>query len=52
MNLGLGSSIQRMNTGLVFDLLRKHHTSTRTELARITGLTKATISNIVNSLMI
>ncbi len=52
MNLGLNSSsIQRMNTGLVFDLLRKHQASTRTELARITGLTKATISNIVNSLI-
>ncbi|MBC8586948.1 ROK family transcriptional regulator [Paratissierella segnis] len=52
MNYGLNSSlIQKMNVQLVFNLLRKHKTSTRIELAKMTGLTRSTISNIVNSLI-
>ncbi|HBR03270.1 MAG TPA: hypothetical protein DD738_11725 [Ruminiclostridium sp.] len=52
MKHGLNSSyIQRMNVKLVFNILRKGQASTRIELAKMTGLTKSTISNIVNSLI-
>lgn len=48
---GINSSTgQRMNTKLVFNILMKQQANTRVELARMTGLSQATISNIVNSL--
>ena len=49
---GINSSTgQRMNTKLVFNILMKQQANTRVELARMTGLSQATISNIVNSLI-
>lgn len=42
------SDLQQMNRILVLTLLRKLKTTTRVELARMTGLKRATISNIVN----
>ncbi len=42
------SDLQQMNRILVLTLLRKFKTTTRAELARITGLKRATITNIIN----
>ena len=39
---------QKMNRELVLKLLRKHTVCTRTELARLTGLKPATITNIIS----
>lgn len=45
------STIQRINLKLIFNLIRKHQACTRVELAKKTGLSAATVSNIVNSLI-
>lgn len=43
--------IQKINLKLIFNLIRKQQAYTRVELAKKTGLSAATISNIVNSLI-
>ena len=49
MGSGANSSdLQQMNRILVLTLLRKFKSTTRAELARITGLKRATITNIIN----
>ncbi|MEG0832687.1 MAG: ROK family protein [Oscillospiraceae bacterium] len=40
-----------MNVTLIINLLRKHQANSRIELSHLTGLTQATISNIINSLI-
>lgn len=45
------STIQRINLKLIFNLIRKQQAHTRVELAKKTGLSAATVSNIVNSLI-
>ncbi|KQV76396.1 hypothetical protein ASC61_16050 [Aeromicrobium sp. Root344] len=42
--------VRRQNTGLVLRALRAHGPATRTELARLTGLAKATVGTIVAEL--
>ena len=42
------SDLQQMNRTLVLTLLRKLKTTTRAELSRMTGLKRATITNIIN----
>lgn len=45
------STIQRINLKLIFNLIRKQQSYTRVDLAKKTGLSAATVSNIVNSLL-
>ena len=45
------SDIQQMNRILVLTLMRKLQTTTRAELARLTGLKRATITNIINEFL-
>lgn len=45
------STIQRINLKLIFNLIRKHQSHTRVELAKKTGLSAATVTNIVNNLL-
>ena len=43
--------LQRMNRVLVLSFIRKHGVTTRADLSKLTGLKRATISNIINDLI-
>ena len=52
MTQGFNSSTgQRLNAKLIFHMLMKRQASSRVELARLSGLTQATISNIINPMI-
>ncbi|MGA9102599.1 ROK family protein [Aeromicrobium sp.] len=50
MSVVASEDLRRQNTALVLRALRRHGPTTRTELARLTGLAKATVGTIVASL--
>lgn len=48
---GRSGGLRQANSDAVLDLLRDRRRTTRTELARLTGLSKATVSEIVNGFL-
>lgn len=45
------STMKHMNRDIVFQLLREHRRTTRTELVRLSGLSKATVSDIIDTFL-
>ncbi len=45
------ATMKHMNRDIVFQLLREHRQTTRTELVRLSGLSKATVSEIVDAFL-
>ncbi len=45
------STMKHMNRDIVFQLLREHRQTTRTDLVRLSGLSKATVSDIIDTFL-
>ena len=43
--------VQNMNRSLVLQIIQKQHRTSRIEISKLTGLNKATVTNIVGDLI-
>lgn len=51
MNAGIPNTLRQMNATLVVNIIRQHGPLSRAQVAKISGITKATISDIISGLI-
>ncbi len=51
MNAGLPNTLRKMNATLVLNVIRQHGPLSRAQVAKISGITKATVSDIISGLI-
>lgn len=51
MNAGIPNTLRQMNATLVLNIIRQHGPLSRAQVAKISGITKATISDIISGLL-